>query len=150
MSTQPTAAVRPTLQADTAADLMRKELVSLRDTATVAEAVATLTQRGINACPVVNEAGKPVGVLSKADLLVHERQRPLAASAATSEAAGCGPTLVADLMTPAVFSVTLDAAAAKVVEQMVELNVHQLFVVDPGGLLIGIINALDVLKHLRA
>jgi CBS domain-containing protein len=53
-------------------------------------------------------------------------------------------------MTPAVFSVTLDAPAAKVVEQMVELNVHQLFVVDPGGVLIGIINALDVLKHLRA
>ena len=150
MSTQPAAAIRPALQADTAADLMRQQVISLRDSATVAEAIATLTQRGINACPVVNEAGQPVGVLSKADLLVHERERILAGTAAPSGAAGGEPTVVADLMTPAVFSVTLAAPAAKVVEQMVELNVHQLFVVDPAGVLIGTITALDVLQHLRA
>jgi CBS domain-containing protein len=32
---------------------------------------------------------------------------------------------------------------------MVGLKVHRLFVVDQSGLLIGVISALDVLRHLR-
>lgn len=146
MSTAAASGSRPTLQADTAADLMRGELVSLRDDATVAEVVATLTERGLSACPVVDEAGQPVGVVSKADILIHDREQPKQARDAQSSDA----MLVRDIMTPAVFSVPLGMPAAEVVQQMVELKVHQLFVVDPAGVLIGVISALDVLAHIHA
>ena len=58
-------------------------------------------------------------------------------------------TLAHEMMTPVVFSVTPHTPAAKVVEDMLALKVHRLFVVDPDGVLVGVISALDVLRHLR-
>jgi CBS domain-containing protein len=52
-------------------------------------------------------------------------------------------------MTPAVFSVRLTTPAAKVVEQMRELDVHRLYVVDEDGTLVGVVSAVDILRHLR-
>jgi CBS domain-containing protein len=52
-------------------------------------------------------------------------------------------------MTPAIFSVAPDTAASRVVEEMLALKVHRLFVVDSDGTLVGVITALDVLRHLR-
>ena len=57
--------------------------------------------------------------------------------------------ILRDLMTPAVFSVTPDAAATEVIEHMLALNVHRLFVVDRAGVLVGVISVLDILRHLR-
>jgi predicted transcriptional regulator len=51
-------------------------------------------------------------------------------------------------MTPVVFSVGLHAALPKVVEQMVDLKVHRLFVVDGNGVLVGVISAVDILRRL--
>ncbi len=53
-------------------------------------------------------------------------------------------------MTPAVFSVTPQTPADKVVEQLVQLNVHQLYVVDEDQVLVGVVTALDVLRRLHA
>jgi CBS domain-containing protein len=41
-----------------------------------------------------------------------------------------------------------DTLAGKVVSEMVSLKVHRLFVVDDDGILVGVISALDVLRHL--
>jgi CBS-domain-containing membrane protein len=76
-----------------------------------------------------------IGVLSQTDILIHDR---------------VDNTLVRDLMTPAVFAVGPKSPASKVVEEMCELNVHRLFVVDGNGVLVGVISALDVLRHLNA
>ena len=43
----------------------------------------------------------------------------------------------AELMTPAVFSVAPDTPARRVVEEMLALHVHRMFVVDDGGFLVG-------------
>jgi len=142
------------LRAETAADLMTPNPVSINDTATVTEAVALLTDRGFSAAPVIDQAGQPVGVVSRSDILVHDRERaagtPAAAGGgAAAESAAGDPTPVRDIMTPAVFSVTPDTPAASVVEQMLELNVHHLFVVDAAGVLVGVISTLDVLRRLR-
>jgi CBS domain-containing protein len=52
-------------------------------------------------------------------------------------------------MTPAVFAVPPDYPAARVVGDMLRLKVHQLYVVEPGGTLVGVVNSLDVLRNLR-
>jgi CBS domain-containing protein len=51
------------LAARTAEELMVPNPISLRDDATVPEAVALMTDRGFSAAPVIDEAGHPVGVL---------------------------------------------------------------------------------------
>jgi len=130
------------LDTTTASDLMTHSPVSLREDATVHEAVALLTDRGISAAPVIDEAGRPVGVLSRADIVVHDRESGFHFERPDS-------TRVRDMMTPVVFSIAPDAPAKRVVEDMVRLTVHRLFVVGIDGVLTGVISAFDVLKHLR-
>jgi CBS domain-containing protein len=113
--------------------------VSIREAATVREAVELLTRRGISGAPVIDHAGRPVGVLSRADILVHDRET--SNPAADSER-------VRDIMTPAVFCVGPNAPASRVVRELLDLRVHRLFVVDNRGTLIGVISVLDLLRHL--
>jgi CBS domain-containing protein len=127
------------LKADTAGDLMTAGPVSLAETATMDEAMAFLTEKGFGAAVVIDEAGHPLGVVTKTDLLVHAKQHP---------AMGDDSATVADVMTPAVFSVREETSARSVVEQMLVLNVHHLFVVDGAGVVVGVISPLDIVRQL--
>jgi CBS-domain-containing membrane protein len=159
---------RPVLQADTAAEMMTPNPVSVSENATVREALALLIDKGFSAAPVIDMAGRPVGVLSQSDLLVHEREstdllkaKPEWYSKAElktqqGEALGRGyqvekvdRTRVRDLMTPVVFCVAPETLASKVVADLLALKVHRLFVVDDNGVLVGVISTVDVLRHLR-
>jgi CBS domain-containing protein len=160
------------LKALTAADLMTPNPASLSQGATAREAAAFLTGRGISAAPVISESGAPVGVLSQTDLVIHGRESAAARANAQAGAEDftefaevpCEPrgfwedvaeervddtSVVRDLMTPTVFTVRLDAPAAQVVEDMLALRVHRLFVVDEDGVLVGVVSATDVLRCLE-
>jgi CBS domain-containing protein len=152
------------LIAATAAELMTPSPISIEHDATVPEAIALLTDRGFSAAPVIDEAGRPIGVLSRSDILVHERETARHARFADEEEQGphrghprhegfsievVDKTRATDIMTPAIFTIGLKTPANTVVEQMLALNVHQLFVVDEDQLLVGVVTALDVLRHLR-
>jgi CBS domain-containing protein len=134
---------RLVLEADTAAELMRPNPPAISDRATIAEAIALFTDRGVSAAAVVDAGGWPVGVLSRSDLLIHERE-------ALGQSSPADPPAVRDVMTPAVFAVPPDFPAADVVADLLRLNVRQLYVVDRNGALVGVVDALDVLSHLRA
>ena len=154
------------LEALTAADLMALSPVSLRARACVREALALFTDKNYSAAPVIDEAGHPVGVLSRSDLLVHEREHGLKIGHSPAyhfenevrhgkrvpedfEIEEVDDTTVGDLMTPAVFSVPPETPVDKVISEMVALHVHRLFVVDKTGTLIGVISTMDILKRLR-
>jgi CBS-domain-containing membrane protein len=130
-----------TLRAATAADIMNPGPVSIADTDTVPQAVEFLTARRFGAAVVIDEAGHPIGVVTKTDLLMHTRRRK----------PGLEPddTPVADVMTPAVFSVRPDTSAESVVEQLLEVGVHHLFVKDESGVVVGVISPVDVLRRLK-
>jgi len=150
------------LTAQTAAELMTANPVSVSADATVEEAVAFLIDRGFSAAPVIDNAGRPIGVLSRADILVHDREKvdylhprhgeaPGRTARAAEEAVPVAKgehVRVRDLMTPVVFSVQPDCSAVRVVEDMTAWKVHRIFVVDSTGVLVGVISALDVLRHL--
>ncbi len=155
------------LCAATAADLMTPTPVSIRADATVKEAAAFLVDKGFSAAPVIDEAGRPVGVLSQSDIVVHDREKVEYVSANPEyyergdlsrrsakalptgfEVVDVDRTQVRDIMTPVVFSVAPETPADKVVADMLGLKVHRLFVVDSAGVLVGVISALDMLRHL--
>jgi len=156
------------LEAETAAELMTPNPVSVRDIATVRDGVKLLIDKGISAAPVIDNAGRPVGVLSRTDILIHNREKveylePMPEYFSKEElhtgwedlstgfqVEKVDKTRVHELMTPVVFSVRPDTPARKVVEEMVALKVHRLFVVDSGGVLVGVISALDVLRFLHS
>jgi CBS domain-containing protein len=164
---KPKAEARLALNAETAADLMTPNPVSIRGVATVREAIVLLTDKGISAAPVIDEAGRPVGVLSRSDIVVHDRETLHYLEAPpefysreelTIESGERLPsgfqvekpeaTRVNEIMTPVVFAVSPQTAARRVVEDMVAWKVHRLFVVDEDGVLVGVISAIDVLRRL--
>jgi CBS domain-containing protein len=144
------------LASKTAADIMTRNPISIRDDAGVQDLIATMTERNLSGLPVINEAGRPVGVVTQADVLIHDRERrEYAVLASERRQLGSSarievvdPAVIADIMTPAVFSVALDTPARKVIEHMVEMQVHRLFVVDKAGALVGVISPLDVLRSM--
>jgi CBS domain-containing protein len=156
---------RMTLKATKAKDLMRPDPVSIAETATVREAVAFLVDKGFSAAPVIDKAGRPVGVLSRSDVLVHDREKvehpapeyyrekdiKLEGELADGfEIEVVDRTSVGEIMTPVVYSVSPNAPASEVIRDLLSLKVHRLFVVDKSGVLIGVISTMDVLEHLEA
>ena len=156
---------RVILEAAKAQDLMWPNPISIEETATVREGVAFLVDKGFSAAPVIDCTGRPVGVFSRADVLVHDREQvhhPASpefyrgADLATERELAEGfqveevdHTAIKEIMTPVVYSVLPDAPVTEVINQMVGLKVHRLFVVDSNGVLVGVISTMDVLRHLR-
>lgn len=145
-----------------AEDLMTTNPMSIRQSATVSEVAAFLVGKGISAAPVIDEAGRPIGVVSAADILVHMGQGT-ANRVGPPERLGkpewstlfgedssieTAPATVRDVMTPGVFSVRPETPAVTVVEQMLGLKVRRLFVLDEDSVLIGVISANDVLEQI--
>ena len=166
MKDQPSVEINPRviLCAETAADLMAPNPVSIAAAASVQEAAAFLADKGFSATPVIDEAGRPVGVLSRSDIVVHDRESGPYVSGnpeyyeradlsppkiVRTDVVNGDPTQVRDIMTPVVFAVSPDTPAFKVIEDMLAHKVHRLFVVGSDGVLIGTISTVDVLRHLR-
>jgi CBS domain-containing protein len=171
MSTPNSAASNATplrLHALMAEDVMTPNPVSVRDELTVHEAVVFLTERKISAAPVINEAGRPVGVVSEADILRHDREhadhlywlpqkevdRELTLGTGehldgkSFEVEVPDATRVRDIMNPIVYAVRRTTPIFEVVGQLVRKRIHRLFVVDDDGSLVGVITTLDLLSRL--
>ncbi|MGH7169918.1 MAG: CBS domain-containing protein [Gemmataceae bacterium] len=153
-----------------AKDLMAANPVSIRRDAGIREALELLTDRGFGAAPVIDEAGHPIGVVSRTDILIHERECvrhapvPEGISSARNDTDWdlfpepswsegfsievADPTTVGEIMTPAIFTVALNTPAREVVRRMLELKIHHLFVSDRELALVGVISPLDVMRRL--
>jgi len=150
MNASATPSHAPSIWSIRATELMTPNPGSLREDASVRDAVRFLTDKGYSAAPVINDAGRPVGVLSRADILVHDRERAdFLTSADGPQSPPVDAARVRDLMSPFVLVVDPDTRADAVAREMVAFRVHRLFVVDGNGVLIGVISALDLLRRLQ-
>jgi CBS domain-containing protein len=151
-----------TLQAAIAEELMVINPVSIHAKSKVADAVKVMTERGFTVAPVINDQGRPIGVISATDILIHDRE--FARLLATPKLPGFeesepamepspiivdDPTTVEEIMTPAIFSVTLDTPAAEVIQRFLDLKVHHLFVIDDQQIIVGVISPGDIMKKLQ-
>lgn len=150
---------RLTLHADTAADLMTDNPISVRESATVRDALSMMLDRDVTAAPVINDAGRPVGVVTVTDILVHEREVGLPVGVSERVAVTgklkdgyeielADHTTVGEIMTPGVFSTTKDRTAAEVVADLLRYKIHHLFVVEQ-EVIVGVISLSDVLRQLK-
>ncbi len=159
---------RLVLQAHTAEELMTPNPLSINQDATVRDAAVFLIAKGISAAPVIDYAGRPVGVVSLTDIVQHHNEEveyiqkdadtetgvELALPAGEKAAGGfllVSPerTAVHQIMTPGIFRVWAHTPARQVIAEMLALKAHRLFVVDNSGVLVGVISTLDVLRQLE-
>jgi CBS domain-containing protein len=129
--------------ARTAEEIMRRNPVSIGKDVTIAEAARCLTDKNISAAPVIDETGRPVGVVSGTDIVRRAKLNDAVDAAYQQET-------VADIMTPLVFFVRPQTVLLNVIDDLLTCNIHRLFVVDEHEVLIGVISTLDVLRVLQS
>lgn len=127
------------------ADIMRTTLKTIGAEATVADAVAALTETGVSALPVVDRQGRAVGVCSTKDVLGSEASchDPVAREQLFEK------TLVLEIMTPWPATAHPDEDVRKVARRMLEAKVQRLFVEEKGAL-VGVISQTDIVAAVAA
>jgi CBS domain-containing protein len=151
----------PPLEHVTAAEMMTREVAAVTETATLREIAELLVARRISAVPVVNDAGKLVGMVSESDLIDEEKRRirlprtllfgvfPILEDA-VRQAYNDGEALTAaDLMTRHPFTLPESAPAEAVAEEMVARKINHV-PITRGECLVGIIARSDVLRAIQA
>lgn len=126
----------------TASDLMNPHILVVRDTMTVRELAAFLMANEITGAPVKNRKGELVGVVSVVDVTRAVGEEAQKKTDPVSD--GDREVLVADLMTPGVFSVSEDAMVSEVASAMLDSHLHRLLVTRKDKP-IGIITTSDLL-----
>jgi CBS domain-containing protein len=118
---------------------MRTDLVTIAPDASIAELVQSLADSRVSGLPVVDSAGRVVGVVSATDVLqaAAEKDDTRARSAMFEH------TTVRDLMTSEPQVIRPDADAREAAQQMLHSEVRRLFVEDKGRL-IGVISQTDI------
>jgi CBS domain-containing protein len=138
-------------------DLMNSDVVCARPGMTVAEVRDLLATRGIGGAPVVDDSGKILGVVSQSDLVRQTSQRTTVGESGHfftnvseyRELANLPRDLsdapVETVMSKEAYTVPQDSSAAAGAKMMRERKIHRLLVTD-GGLLVGVVTALDLLR----
>lgn len=127
------------------AELMQTEVQTVPFDGVVNDAVVTLADSHISALPVVDRAGRMVGVISSTDILASEEE----AEDQTARETLFEGTLVRDVMTPRPLTIAPDADVKEAAQQMLYADVHRLFVTDSDRL-IGVISTSDIMRAVAA
>ncbi|HEU5041334.1 MAG TPA: CBS domain-containing protein [Gemmatimonadales bacterium] len=123
------------------ADLMQRNVKSIRSEASVAEAVLTLADGHISGLPVLDASGRMVGVLSSSDVLAAEAE----AEDATSRQTLLESTQVQEIMTRRPYTIAPTAGVHEAAQQMLYADVHRLFVTQ-GDTVVGVISTTDIVR----
>lgn len=157
----------------TAAQVMKKQVVTLSPEDTIQTALGVFEDNGISGAPVTDEDGRLVGVITLSDVartehLSGDRIRSERGTFEMSEVAGeeqqeetdpneiffakedystetAGKDLVGDWMTTKVVTVRPKDELATICAKMVQHQIHRVFVVD-GERLVGVLSSFDVVR----
>ena len=141
-----------------ASDVMSRNVVSIERSAAVSEAIGLMLDKQISGLPVLDEAGKVVGILTEGDLLRRsetgtERHRPrwleilMGPGRMAGEYVRTHGRRVGEVMTRDLISVTEDTPLEEIVELMERRRVKRV-PVFAGDALVGMVSRADLLRAL--
>lgn len=134
------------------AQIMTRDVVCVRDDVSAESLAALLIDLGITGAPVVDRDGRPVGVVSRSDLVqleLAEEGREAIDDPTLERGFHVEPPsrgVVRDFMMPMAFTLPENASVAHAAALMAYENVHRIPVVATDGAVVGIISALDILR----
>jgi CBS domain-containing protein len=127
-------------------DIMSRDLVSVRPDVDIATVVSLMIGRHLGCLPVVNERGRPIGIITKFDLVEQLD--------ACMHLKACGCAFPADLkvetaddvMMPIALTLDEHASVAHASAMMVSEEMHHVLVVSEDGMLVGVVSAKDIVR----
>ncbi|NEO23628.1 MULTISPECIES: CBS domain-containing protein [unclassified Moorena] len=150
--------------AKTVAEVMTREPIVVQPQTPIKEVIKIIAEQSISGLPVVNEAGKLVGVISEADLLWQETgveppvyimfldsviylENPARYDQELHKALG---QTAGDVMTGHPMSIKPDKPLRKAAKLMQEKSIHHLPVTDEAEQVIGILTSGDIVRAMAA
>ncbi len=144
----------------TAKDIMTKDVITVKQTATVEDLARLLMEHKISGVPVVDDADKIVGIVTENDLIRKNKRFHiptiirlfdayilLGADKAEDEIKKMAATSVGDIYTEKVVSITEETSLEDIATIMAEQHIHLLPVLD-GDRVVGIVGKADVVRSM--
>ncbi len=151
----------------TARDIMRKRVVTVSAADALSEVERTLSEHSISGAPVVDAAGRILGVVSLRDLVERYAEDPdarprrghgffhlsseetLDEDFDSFEVPDEAEETARDIMTATVYTVPAGAGLKEIAATLCKHKVHRVLVEEQGRL-VGLVSTLDILDALRA
>lgn len=141
-----------------AQEIMTRRVITARRDSSLQETIKAMLDHGVSGMPVVDDSGRPVGMLSEGDLLRRselgtERKRPrwlcflVGPGRLAEEYTHAHGRTVADVMTDKLYSVAPDTPVKEVVQLMERHRIKRVPVLDQGRL-VGIVSRANLLRAL--
>lgn len=131
----------------TVVDVMSKPPITVHPKESLAVAAARMAKNQIKRLPIVDDAGKLVGVIARLDIL----QQVADAHTKTGKKpipGGVG-RIVRDVMSSEIPTVRADADLEELVNAFVTANTHRMIVVDENAQPIGLVSDADVVSRIQ-
>ncbi len=109
--------------------VMSADIVCVSPDLPIESLVSLLVERGFSGVPVVDSGGKPIGVVSRSDLLDNHRSG-----------------MVRDIMMPIAFTLPENATLSHAAALMAYENIHRVPVVATDGTVVGIVTSIDIVR----
>jgi CBS domain-containing protein len=116
-------------------EIMSRDLTCARRDLPADEVAGLMIRRHVGCIPVVDESGRPAGMITKLDLLEQSE-------------AGVTVAMAGDVMMPLAIAVHERATIAHAAALMAGEDIHHLAVVDEDGRLVGIVSSMDIVRWL--
>jgi len=136
------------LQVPTIADLvpvrriMSRDVICAREDLDAAALTDLMVRRRIGCVPVVDDRGRPIGMVTKTDLI----EQQLAAGQHGSPPAAT----VGELMMPLAITLDEHATVAHAAAMMAVEDFHHVAIVSNNGALIGVLSTMDIVRWLAS
>lgn len=144
-----------------AKDVMTEEVITIQKEANIKDVAKLLTKHGISGLPVVNEAGKIVGIVTEQDLIVRDKKLNFpdyiylldsviyleSLNDFEEEFKKMVATSVKEIMTEDVISVDKNTPIEEIATLMSEAGINRVPVLDDGGV-VGIVSRADLVQVL--
>lgn len=124
-------------------DLMTRDLVTCSRDVDLASVASTMARLHVHAVFVLDEAGRPEGVVSDFDMLAGEWLGDDSEGLRTMKSVTAG-----ELMTSPIKTIDADATVAATAARMRELHLSRLLVTDEHGAAVGVISVSDLVAPL--
>jgi CBS domain-containing protein len=128
-------------------DIMTRELTSARDDLDAQALVRLMVTNHIGCIPIVDEDARPVGMVTKLDLV---EQLLAAWTIGSITGKPATPASARDVMMPVALRLDATATVARAAALMAHEGIHHIPIVDDDGALIGIVSSFDIARWLAA
>jgi len=122
--------------------IMTRTVICAREDLEVSKLMELMVEHHIGSVPVVDSNGRPVGMVTKLDVVEY--------AIAARDPEGPSTTTVSRMMMPLALTLDVHATVAHVAAMMAIEDVHHVPIVAEDGTLVGMISTMDIVRWLAS